>query len=150
MNFVHGTMGAGVAVLVVFWGGPLWLGLSLAFVFHFVMDAIPHWDPVWPWPPGWKRIWPTLVDFLGMGMILGLMFGWGWILEPVIFWGMIFGILPDVMLGISGILKQKTWVEKIHEKVQEWSKPSFWIGFGGQVLVVMLMVLILRWVGIFG
>ncbi len=108
---VHSIVGATVAVRIK----PLWLGLILAFVSHFVLDAIPHRNYSlkgihlgWKNKKFWVVLLETFLDFIA-GFIIIIIFTQNKGNLPKAVMGGLLGTIPDFMLILAYIIRGNGW-----------------------------------------
>lgn len=108
---VHAIVGATVATQIK----PLWLGLILALLSHFILDMIPHRNySLRGIHLGWKnkKFWITLVeagvDFI-IGFIIIIIFtqNKGNLLAALA--GGLLGTIPDFLFMLAYIIKGNNW-----------------------------------------
>lgn len=108
----HAVVGGAVAAAVAGATGNVPLGIAAAFASHFVCDTIPHWNPKAPL----KR--RGVVAFVSADFILGFsataFFAWQFPDRPEIWLGGLFGMLPDMVMGIRYVFRVR------------WLKPYEW------------------------
>ena len=149
----HAVVGAAVATL--FPHSPQ-MGFLAAFVSHFVLDAIPHWDYLslefkratdantkfWREKPFWRDFAKISLDvFIGLIILIILAKIRG--LNPRhIFIGAFFATLPDPLQFISWVFKLTPL--KYHDKFQFWihskKEPNPWPGLLVQVVLVAIAI----------
>lgn len=139
--------------------GKLFVGLGIAFMSHFALDAIPHWhyrlrsfrhDPINPMND--DMVWGTAmrldlfrigVDFsLGLGISF-LIFG----VRTEIFWGALAGTLPDALqlaywklriAPLRALQRFHRWMHAVHRLDD---RP--WFGPLSQAIIVLAIVFLL-------
>lgn len=74
------------------------IGLPLAFLSHFVLDTIPHWDGSPKAPFALKTIGGIIVDY-AFGVSLILLLTTGLTNQYIIWFGAFLGTAPDFILG---------------------------------------------------
>ena len=137
------------AVIVAGVSNPL-VGLPLALLSHFVLDALPHFGAhtvAHAKSKEFKYILMTdgflLITFTFLSGYAGYKVGLDWWLLPL---GAIFGGIPDLMwlnhykADLAG--ETKTWdvVRKAHKAIQRWERSWGWmievIWFVGAILIL--------------
>jgi len=143
MTFAHAAVGAALALLLARENpraGKILLALGAAFLSHFLLDALPHWNPPFPIPPTPARIWPVAIDFAAAGAIL-LLFCWrhSTAEKLLLLGGAAAGVLPDALLAGEMLLKISSPLAAFHAAVQFETSP--FLGAISQILVVGLAAL---------
>lgn len=135
----HLLSGAAIAVVVP---NPV-ISLPLAFVSHFVLDKIPHWqETLAPYEPN-NKTWVRMpIDFLlGLGLLWWTTKTAGG--DGIIWLGALVAFAPDIdsifyMRSLRKVLHQpllKSWFS-FHEGLQ-WETDKWW-GLLPQINVVLL------------
>ncbi len=142
----HAVTGAVVAAAI---NQPA-VALPAAFLSHFVIDAIPHYDYVHLL--NHRRL---LRSFIAFDAIACLVFGFilGYSIHQhtaLIIWGAIFGTLPDAMLWIPAILQRAQKkvstpgflirVRQVHKDLQRETGWGILIEAGWLVLMSSLLI----------
>ncbi len=122
------------------------ISLPLAFLSHFVMDKIPHWDIMTNHPKSPKRIViESAIDVL-LGFVLSiLIFGF----NPLILCAAFLAQLPDWLEIPYTIFGKRFFFTDLNYKIQKWVH-DFWFdsrlpapwGIVTQVIVVILFILL--------
>ncbi len=134
----HAVVGGAVAAAVTGATGSIPLGIAAAFVSHFICDTIPHWNPKAPL----KR--RGVVVFVSADFILGFSITAFFALQfpnrPEIWLGGLFGMLPDIILGIRYVFRVR-WLklyEWIHARYHVEVAPIY--GVPTQLIAILLAV----------
>ena len=141
--FVHLLCGAAIAVLVK----PLWLALILAFLSHYVLDALPHWE--YSVALIEEKVWnKSLRDFLKVLLDISLgylvLFSLGRDASGILL-AAFAAIVPDglTFLNIVGDGKILSWLQEAHEKIHYSKKTApFWRYFF-PLLIILAAVAVL-------
>lgn len=140
LNFTHLLVGAAIASRFE----PT-VGLPLAFASHFVLDAIPHYDGLYPRRP--YQILPILqlvLDF-ALGILLLAIFTRGNPQQNYLVLAALVAILPDIQVGFYlnyDFLKLLKSLVDWHIAIQR--KPPTWIGLATTILVSLLAIFVLK------
>lgn len=146
----HLLVGAAIVSKIKF----LPLALLLAFLSHYLLDFLPHWEPNLEDSVGyikrgkWKKAFPgalkVLSDFF-LGLLIIFIFSKN---LPLAMAGGFLGILPDGFMFLSLISPNK--LLKLHDRFDQrihFPKnkkiPLFW-GIFTQVLVIVVAIYFLR------
>ncbi len=156
----HAVVGAAVAEL--FPSNPI-LGFCAAFLSHFVLDAIPHWDykikshkknPEDPLNGGVKFGKDFIIDLLKVliDLILGFVLSFlifskdGLKNQEIALMGAFAGMFPDALQFAYWIFKTKFLksIQKIHFAVHQIIeiKPSVFWGIFSQVAIIAIVLFI--------
>ncbi len=77
-----------------------WISLPLAFLSHFALDTIPHWDGSPKAPFGVRTVGGIIVDYVfGASLVLVLTIGYHNPSQYLLWLGAFLGTLPDFILG---------------------------------------------------
>jgi hypothetical protein len=147
LGSTHIILGAAVAEQT----GSLPLGLTTAFVSHFVVDAIPHSDfevPENENPKTYQYVLATLDSLTAFGLIIYLGLAYPHLDLTTLFWGGFFGLLPDLWFHVP---LWKNWTRSItksvysfHYMIQHyWDEPPKVIGYGINVFLIGLSLWLL-------
>ena len=124
------------AVIVAAVSNPV-IGLPLALLSHFVLDALPHFGAHTVAQPG-KREFSAilmtdgvlLISLLIVLTVAGKSVDLAWWLLPL---GGVLGSAPDIMWAkhyrddIKGDVKQWGVVRKFHKQIQRWERSWGWV-----------------------
>lgn len=146
LEFAHALTGGVIAYKI---GNPA-LSLPLAFVSHFVLDLLPHWNPHLSAEKkkcgfiSKKTFFLVIIDCF-IGLILGLSLAFRVLPDIqrtiIIIIGCFFGILPDLVEAPFFFLNQKgrflSKLVEIQSNVQ--FNVSFWPGILFQVVYILLL-----------
>lgn len=119
-------------------------GLPLAFVSHFALDAIPHYDGLYPHRP--YKVLPIvqlILDFM-LGILLLASLTKGDPAQSYLVIASLTAILPDIQVGLYFNYKFLTFLKPLvdwHVAIQR--KPPTWVGVATTVSVSILMIWIL-------
>lgn len=117
------------------------VGLPLAFISHFALDAIPHYDGVYPYRP--YKVLPvlqTLIDFLAGLTILSFLTR-GDPNQNYLVIAALTTILPDIQAGLYLNYKFLKFMKPLvdwHIAIQR--KPPTWVGISTTLLVSLLAI----------
>lgn len=120
------------------------LGLPLSFASHFVLDAIPHYDGLYPYRP--YRVLPILqllLDFLFGAVLLSKLTA-GSPDQSYLVIAALTAILPDVQSGLYLNYKVLSFLAPtvdFHIAIQR--KPPTWVGMLTTLLVTFWAIWIL-------
>jgi len=143
---VHIILGAAIALNI----NPLFGGLLLAFLSHYLLDALPHWE--YSIKNIKEKNWrSSLVDFLKIS--LDIFFGFlivyflskNFILASL---GALFAVLPDIFIFLNIILPNRilgslcNFHQKIH--ISNHKEPFFLRIFSELLVVSFAFYLLLR------
>lgn len=121
------------------------LGLPLAFVSHFALDAIPHYDGLYPKRP--YRVLPLLqltVDFF-LGIFILSKLTAGQANQTYLVLAALSAILPDIQYGLHenyGLGKIFKGMMQLHENIQLPLRPPAY--FVTTVIMTLVAIWILR------
>lgn len=122
----------------------LWVIFALSFLWHFILDMLPHWNLYTEDYDRHPRLFYVMavVDVISGIVIARLLYG------PVVFTtpllvAIIGGNMPDILhtLYDNYWTRKQKWLKRIepffryHEKIQ-WELKSMWVGLVSQVVVV--------------
>lgn len=121
------------------------LGLSLAFLSHFVLDAIPHLDfevAEDKNPKPYQYILASLDSLLGFAILIYLGYTLLDLNLSLLLWGGFFGLVVDLWLHVPIWKKytRKIWpgLYKFHYDLQHWwPKPNKFIGYGTNLILII-------------
>lgn len=139
LNFTHMLTGAALASRFE----PT-LGLPLAFISHFALDAIPHYDGLYPHRP--YRVLPLvqlILDFM-LGTFLLASLTRGDPSQSYLVVAALTAILPDIQVGLYLNYKFLTFLKPLvdwHIAIQK--KPPTWVGVGTTVAISILAIFVL-------
>lgn len=121
------------------------LGLSLAFLSHFIIDAISHSDFEVP-EKGNPKIYQYILAFLDSLIAIGVVIYFGYMslnLDlALLLWGGFFGLIVDLWLHVP-IWKKWTrgiWpsLYRFHYDIQHWwVQPNKFIGYGTNLILII-------------
>lgn len=120
------------------------IGLPLAFLSHFALDAIPHYDGLYPKRP--YRVLPLiqlLIDFI-LGTLLLAIFTRGDPAQSYLVIASLAAILPDIQVGLYLNYRFLTFLKPLvdwHIAIQK--KPPTWVGVSTTIVVTILAIWIL-------
>jgi hypothetical protein len=155
----HGVIGAATASL---FPGNYALAWGVAFLSHFAMDAIPHWDyktrsmkrELNPLDSDFEVSRKSLIDLVKIGVDFTLGLALGYLLFPsalhdplLVLGGAFFGILPDPLQFVYWKTRSEpfTSLQKLHIAIHAKHRIRNWrIGIPIQLGVIGLGVLIPR------
>jgi hypothetical protein len=138
---VHLVLGGAIALAVK----PVSLGLVLAFLSHFILDALPHWQYSVKniKSKNWKNSFPDFVKvFLDAGFGVAVLCLFSKEIKLALS-GAFLGILPDGFTFLSLVLPNNPLLSafrKFHEKINSFQerKSSSWIKIISELLVFVL------------
>lgn len=123
------------------------LAFMLAFILHFVLDALPHFDTTDNKKFTFRQYAFLAVDFIVAFYLVFV------VLKPIldfrspILWGAFGGLLPDLIDNVpfwSPYLIKNTkfgrWFHNLHENIHFQPQPSFVFGMLTQALIVLLFL----------
>lgn len=120
------------------------LGLPLAFLSHFALDAIPHYDGLYPHRP--YKVLPLVqlvLDFM-LGTLLLATFTRGDPSQSYLVIAALTAILPDIQVGLYFNYRFLTFLKPLvdwHIAIQK--KPPTWIGLATTITVTIFAIWIL-------
>lgn len=120
------------------------LGLPLAFLSHFALDAIPHYDGLYPHRP--YKVLPLVqlvLDFM-LGTLLLATFTRGDPSQSYLVIAALTAILPDIQVGLYFNYHFLTFLKPLvdwHIAIQK--KPPTWIGLATTITVTIFAIWIL-------
>lgn len=120
------------------------IGLPLAFLSHFALDAIPHYDGLYPHRP--YKVLPLIqlvLDFI-LGTLLLAIFTRGDPAQSYLVIAALTAILPDVQVGLYLNYRFLTFLKPLvdwHIAIQK--KPPTWVGVTTTIAVTILAVFVL-------
>ncbi|MFA5021728.1 MAG: hypothetical protein WC508_01435 [Patescibacteria group bacterium] len=152
---IHGTAGT----LIGQQTNNIWLAFILGFVFHFILDLIPHGDADLLTKQSEKYAFGqktvdllkkiTAIDALVMISLLAVFYWQGLITQPLpVLAGVTGSILPDFIQGLYFLTKHP-WLKKyfiFHSDIHFVSKKllvSFWPGIGIQIVTLTILISVL-------
>lgn len=139
----HSLAGAALATGV---NSPM-VAFFLGFIFHFILDAIPHFDQGTIVNPSGEKIksWPGWVYWtIALDVIITFFFFWAFLKNrpdfQIMIWGGLGGVSVDVIENFPikavrdlPILKQIEW---LHHKIHYWlPKEKWYIGLISEIIV---------------
>ncbi len=129
----HAVTGAVIAASI---SNPV-IGLPLALLSHFVLDALPHFGAHTVAPAKSKEFRYVLITdafllsvFLILAGFAGYRAGLSWWLLPL---GGFLGAIPDLMwlshyrADLSGTDKEWGFIRKFHKVIQQWERSWGWV-----------------------
>ena len=148
--FTHAVAGAAVGSFIP---NP-WLAGIAGFISHYVLDFIPHWDPIvyGDYPKSRKTLYGLLLllDILLAIIVLIMVSPW-----PNLFVGAVFGILVDVDNFLQYQNKfHPNWFPithtlfkiNAHQEGSRWhSMTNMYLGLFNQSWVTLLGLIVLAW-----
>ena len=137
----HIMIGAAIVKLIP---NPI-ISIPLAFLIHFLFDAIPHWDFSVSFTP--KSLFKVFIDYsIGIGLIFFLSLGDK--NQLIIIFGGIAATAPDIILGSWKVLGFQflnvaplNTMNSFHTEIQK-RIPVFW-GLGLSVVAIIITAWIL-------
>lgn len=125
----------------------IWLASILAFLSHFILDALPHADyPLNSFKskkPGTLKFWRDaiwVVADLGLAILIIWFLTKEYPHQPAIWLPAFFAWLPDLLVTLAGIFPNCKILQKhlyLHHKiVHNWHFTKHWFGFLFQLLVL--------------
>ncbi len=143
----HLLIGATIATRI----HPLPLALLLAFLSHYILDAIPHWDysinkiKTKKWKESFLDFLKVILDSL-LGIILILLFAPNVVLA---LGGAFFALIPDGMTFLTVLLPETKLFQKhhfLHSNICHWFRkrkiPLFWL-FVSQIIIIFVALYLL-------
>lgn len=141
----HIFAGATLAVLLPRQGGVI----LLAFLIHFLLDAIPHWEYLDIGFSVKKSIPKIALDFFGGLLLAYLLFGFSWWILMVIF----FSLLPDGFILLYALRRTNRYLRTYFNFNYYWhfvlwsedAQKRMWVGWKilSQVAVIVISILII-------
>lgn len=124
------------------------ISLPLAFLSHFALDTIPHWDGS-PKAPFSKKttIW-VIIDYI-FGLSLVYLFSVGLQNQYLIWFGAVLATSPDFIMGIYrhfAFFSRYDFIRipnEFHISIQR--NVPFWTGLGVSFATGLISILILLW-----
>jgi len=123
------------------------ISLPLAFLSHFALDSIPHWDGSPKAPFNKKTALGIILDY-AFGVSLVLFFTSGFENQGVILLGAFLGTLPDFILGAynhaKGFFSRYSVIRipnEFHMSIQR--NVTFWPGLVVSVVTSLLAIFVL-------
>ena len=131
----------------------LFLIAILAFLSHFILDALPHIDTgsFKKKEDYTRKEWTFVVVDVILGLAFVFYFGIKFGLLPV-FVGAFFAILPDAIGGASWLFKWQRkpffkQFESLHEKIGfKMTHEFIWLGYIVEIAVILGLLSVLLWV----
>lgn len=120
-------------------------GLPLAFVSHFGLDAIPHFDGFYPKRP--YQVLPLLqltIDFF-LGIFILSKLTWGLDNQTYLVIAALVAITPDIQYGLHenyGVGKIFKGMMELHQNIQLPLRPPIY--FATTIITTLLAIWILR------
>lgn len=120
------------------------IGLPLAFISHFALDAVPHYDGLYPHRP--YKVLPLIqliLDFM-LGTLLLAVFTKGDPSQSYLVIAALTAILPDIQVGLYLNYRFLTFLKPLvdwHIAIQK--KPPTWVGMGTTAAVSILAIWVL-------
>ena len=141
----HAFAGALIGIKI---NNPL-ISLPLAFLSHFVLDIVPHWNPS---SKQWKQknCLPFLATDLVLSIVISALIAYKYN-SPLIFLNGLVAILPDLLQAPNVLFKNNfflfTFLRNIQSKIQFHVK-NIALGSITQILFVLICIFLLKEVSI--
>ncbi len=121
------------------------LGLSLAFLSHFIIDAIPHSDfevPEKGNPKTYQYVLASIDNFLAIAVLVYLGYMSLELDLSLLLWGGFLGLVVDLWLHVplwkNWTRKILPWFYQFHFNIQNWCKePNKFIGYGTNLILII-------------
>lgn len=150
--FIAGHAVAGAVIGQQLGGNPI-LVFILAFISHFLLDIVPHGDGhhVHDYYHGGRKKLKSLYSVLTVDAIATIIFvSWAFAYLQLnrvsVAWGIIGGVIPDLLVGLSEIWKQK-WLKfftklhfVVHNALIDVIKVKPWPGAVLQLIIITLLI----------
>ena len=127
------------------------IGLPLIFVFHYLLDLIPHWDTGAGLPRGLKTrrkaFFETLADLALAGFLVWLFFQKNQNFSPLLWIAVIIGILPDLLEFPALFFKFRpfplNYLEKFHTDIMHRRGQLPW-GLIPQIIIILGILFLIK------